>query len=87
MVSNKIENLKIKDIVAIIGFPTGIEDVRAAYLYNAEPKKIIEFEKKLGNLSGDYNKLLSLIDEYDEIFDKEIYTFHLAKILEKDINE
>ena len=88
MMSKKLEELKFKDIVSQFGIPVGIEDIRAAYKYNAKSTRVKEFEQKLGSFSNNNTtKGLELLNEYEEIFDKEIYIFHIAKLIEQDLRE
>ena len=88
MMSKKIEELSFKDILNKFGMPVGIEDIRAAYKYNAKSSKVKEFEQKLGALSPSAIKgQVELLSEYEDIFDKEIYIFHIAKLIELDTNQ
>lgn len=86
MVSNKIIDMKMNDIMMQLGIPGRIEDIRAAYKFNASGSKVMEFEGKLRNIDNDFDTVMNLFSEYEDIFDKEIYVFHLAKLLEKDIS-
>ncbi len=87
MLSKKVEDLSIREILMQLGVPTGIEDIRAAYRFNTPSKRLIEFEKKLTNLDGGFDDLVAIFEEYEDIFDKEIYIFHVAKLLEQDMIE
>ena len=82
---NDDNQLEFEKVVSKIGFPLAFEDYRATYKYNANIEKISEFEDKLEMYIGnDYNAVLQTIKEYKDIFDTELYIFHIGKYLDKD---
>ena len=85
VVSNKIIEMKMNELIMQLGIPEGIENIRAAYKFNASSARIMEFEEKLKNTTGEFYSLMNVFCEYEDIFDKEIYVFHVAKLLEKDV--
>ena len=87
MLSKNVKDLSIREIIDQFGIPSGIEDIRAAYKFNTQSKRLIEFEKKLASVDGDFNTIISVFEEFEDIFDKEIYIFHVAKLLEQDMIE
>lgn len=88
MMSKKVEELNFKDIIGKFGIPVGIEDIRAAYRYDAKGSRLKEFEQKLNTfVSNTVKGSAELLEEYSDIFDKEIYIFHISKLIELDIRE
>ena len=68
-----------------IGFPVKFEDYRATYRYDANYKQVLEFEKELKiNLKKTYYDIYETIMRNQNIFDSEVYLFHVGKLLEKD---
>lgn len=77
--------LEFDKVVSKIGFPITFEDYRSTYKYDANIDKITEFESELRNNMGKgYNTVLDIIKRYKDIFDTELYFFHIGKYLEKD---
>ena len=79
------KELEFDNIISKIGFPITFEDYRATYKYNADIDKVSKFETELRRYLGqDYNKSLETIKNNKEIFDTELYLFHVGRYLEKD---
>ena len=85
MLLNDDNKLEFDKVVSKIGFPITFEDYRATYKYDANINKITEFESELRNsMRKGYNTVLDVIKSYKDIFDTELYLFHIGKYLEKD---
>lgn len=88
MVSKKrVDKLDMQKILQQIGFPLTFEEIRATYKYNVDVETAMEFEKKIRQIKSNYTDIMKIICEYEDIFDKEIFVFHVARLLEKDIEE
>lgn len=83
---NNIELLSLEDIIKKIGFFTNFGDLRATYKFNGKVADMREFEKKM-NLEIRTNKrfeeYLKIIKEYEHIFDKNLYVFHVVRLLQE----
>ena len=79
------KELNFEKIISKIGFPITFEDYRATYKYNADFDKVSRFETELKKYIGiDFNKSLETIKNNKDIFDTELYLFHVGRYLEKD---
>ena len=81
---SNINKLRMKEILNKVGFPVTINEFRNTYKYNVNLDTAIEFENKLKQIRK-ISDIERIICEYEEIFDKEIYVFHIARLLEQDI--
>ena len=87
MVSNE-KQLEFEKVVSKIGFPVRFEDYRATYKHDVSIEEVSKFETELKKyISIDYNKSLEIIKNNKNIFDVQLYLFHIGKYLEKDYKE
>ena len=81
----EIEKLGILDIINKVGFLKNISDLKATYKFNSLPEDIKAFEKELFSEIENqkcYSKYMEIIRNYERIFDKNMYVFRVARLLE-----
>ena len=86
MISN-INKLSMKEIIKRIGFPLSIDEFGFTYkLTENSVEDEVEFENGLTT-----RRMISDIQDWicnhERLFDKEVYVLHIARLLEKDIEE
>ena len=81
---SNIKKLSIREIISKVGFPITINEFRNTYKFNVDLQLAMEFEEQLKQINR-MSEIEKIIFRYENIFDKEIYVFHLARLLEKDI--
>ena len=82
----ELEKLGILDIINKVGFLKNINDLQATYKFDSSPEDIIAFEKELFSEIEDqkrYSKYMEIIRKYERIFDKNMYVFRVARLLEE----
>ena len=82
---SKINKLTMREILKEIGFPLIKNDFRNTYKFDVDLDLAMEFEANLTKIK-DIKDIEEIICEYEEIFDKELYVFHIARLLEQDID-
>lgn len=82
--NTEINRLSMREILNIIGFPIFKNEFRNTYKFNVNINVAKEFEGQL-MLIRDIMDIEKAICKYEEIFDKEMYVFHTARLLEQDI--
>ena len=83
---SNIKKLSMKEILSRIGVPITINEIRNAYKFDIDLNLVMNFEDDLKQIEK-LSEIEQIICEYEDIFDKEIYVFHIARLLEKDIEE
>lgn len=81
---SKIDRLTMDKIVAQVGFPYNINELRNAYRYNVDVQVAMEFEKQI-KMSKNFKDIARIMLQYENIFDKNIYVLHIGRLLEKDL--
>lgn len=81
---SNIKKLSMREIIGKVGFPITINEFRNTYKFNVDLQLAMEFEEQLKQIKR-MSEIEKIICRYENIFDKEIYVFHLARLLEKDI--
>lgn len=81
---SKINKLSMREILREVGFPLIKNEFRSTYRFNVDIDLAIKFEEELTKIR-DIMDIEKIICKYEEIFDKELYVFHLARLLEQDI--
>ena len=81
---SKINKLSMRQILKEVGFPLMKNEFRNTYKFNVDLDIAIQFEEDLTKIR-DIMDIEKIICDYEEIFDKEVYVFHLARLLEQDI--
>lgn len=81
---SKINKLSMRQILKEVGFPLMKNEFRNTYKFNVDLDIAIQFEEDLTKIR-DIMEIEKIICAYEEIFDKEVYVFHLARLLEQDI--
>ena len=81
---SKINKLSMRQILKEVGFPLMKNEFRNTYKFNVDLDLAIQFEDDLTKIR-DIMDIEKIICDYEEIFDKEVYVFHLARLLEQDI--
>ena len=80
-----LERLSIEDIIRTLGFFINFSDFMACYRYNGSQKQMSRFEdemaKKIKGQEG-VEEYLKTINENENLFDKELYVFHLLRIVQ-----
>ena len=87
--SSKIKQMSMTEIIKRIGFPSDLKEFESTYRYNVDKEEIEKFKAKVVKLNNTHKKgfedYMNLINEHEDIFDKEIYFLHITKLLEKDL--
>lgn len=87
--SSKIEQMSMLEIVKKIGFPSDFKEFESTYKYNSKEEDIAEFKNQIINLANTpkrkFENYMECISQNEKIFDKDLYFFHIAKLLEKDL--
>lgn len=81
---SKINKLSMRQIIEEVGFPLMKNEFKNTYKFNANFDMTLQFENELTKIR-DINDIEKIICDYEFIFDKEVYIFHLARLLEQDI--
>ncbi len=81
---SKINKLSMREILNNVGFPVIKNEFRSTYKFDVDLDLAMEFEDELSQMQ-DIMEIEQIIYEYEDIFDKELYIFHLARLLEQDI--
>lgn len=81
---SNVNKLSMREIIGQVGFPITINEFRNTYKFNVNLDTAMKFENNLKEISQ-ISEIEQIIREYEDIFDKEIYVFHIARLLEKDI--
>ena len=81
---SNINKLSMREILNKIGFPVTINEFRNTYKFNVDLNTAMEFESRLKQITK-MSDIQQIVCRYEDIFDKEIYVFHMARLLEKDI--
>ena len=80
-----LERLSIEDIIRKLGFFINFSDFMACYKFNGSQKQMSKFEdemtQKIKSQKG-VEEYLKTISENENLFDKELYVFHLLRILQ-----
>ena len=73
------------EIIKRIGFPSDLKEFESTYRYNVDKEEIEKFKAKVVKLNNTHKKgfedYMNLINEHEDIFDKEIYFLHITKLL------
>ena len=84
MESNNKE-LNFDKVLNKIGFPVKLDDYRATYKYNVDYDQVLEFEHELRqSFKMSYYDILETILKNQNLFDTEVYLFHVGKLAERD---
>lgn len=81
---SKINKLSMREILNNVGFPVIKNEFRSTYKFDVDLDLAMEFEDELSQMQ-DIMEIEQIIYDYEDIFDKELYIFHLARLLEQDI--
>ena len=81
---SKINKLSMREILNNVGFPVIKNEFRSTYKFDVDLELAMEFEDELSQMQ-DIMEIEQIIYDYEEIFDKELYIFHLARLLEQDL--
>lgn len=81
---SKINKLSMREILNNVGFPVIKNEFRSTYKFDVDLDLAMEFEDELSQMQ-DIMEIEQIIYDYEEIFDKELYVFHLARLLEQDL--
>ena len=81
---SKINKLSMRQILNEVGFPLMKNEFRNTYKFNVDIDIAMRFEEGLTKIKS-ISDIERIICEYEEIFDKELYIFHIARLLEEDI--
>ena len=76
---NKLEKMRFSELIKMFGAPRELGNIEGAFKCTTEPSKRDAFYDTIGELiqhpEYDVNKFLSIFDENEELFDKEIFLF------------
>lgn len=81
---SKINKLSMREILSNVGFPVIKNEFRNTYKFDVDLDLAMDFEDELSQMQ-DIMEIERIIYDYEEIFDKELYIFHLARLLEQDL--
>ncbi len=81
---SKINKLSMREILNNVGFPVIKNEFRNTYKFDVDLDLAMDFEDELTQMQ-DIMEIEQIIYDYEEIFDKELYIFHLARLLEQDL--
>ena len=81
---SKIKKMSMREILNNVGFPVIKNEFRSTYKFDVDIDLAMDFEDEISQMK-DITEIENIIYEYEEIFDKELYIFHVARLLEQDI--
>lgn len=81
---SKINDLSMREILNKISFPIVKNEFRNTYKFNVDLDMAMDFEDELSQMQ-EITEIEQIIYDYEEIFDKELYIFHIARLLKQDL--